>query len=48
MTFHAYSVFEEIIGCLKNMEIDNEKCVLQEHYSAMATTVIRKITYSQN
>ena len=46
MTVHAWSVFEKIIRYLKNMEIDNKKCVLQEHLSAMAPTVGKK-TYSQ-
>ena len=46
MTVHAWSVFEEIIRYLKNMEIDNKKCVLQEHLSAMAPTVGKRM-YSQ-
>ena len=46
MTVHAWSVFEEIIRYLKNMEIDNKKCVFQEHLSAMAPTVGKRM-YSQ-
>ena len=46
MTVHAWSVFEEIIRYLKNMEIVNKKCVLQEHLSAMAPTVGKRM-YSQ-
>ena len=46
MTVHAWSVFEEIIRYLKNVEIDNKKCVLQEHLSTMAPTV-GKTMYSQ-
>ena len=46
MTAHAWSVLEEIIRYLKNMEIDNKKCVLQEHLHAMARTVWKRI-YSQ-
>ena len=46
MTVHAWSVLEEIIRYLKNMEIDNKECVLQEHLSTMAPTV-GKIMYSQ-
>ena len=46
MTAHAWSVLEEIIRYLKNMEIDNKECVLQEHLSTMAPTV-GKIMYSQ-
>ena len=46
MTVHAWSVFEEIIRYLKNMEIDNKKCVLQEHLSEMAPTVKKRI-YNQ-
>ena len=42
MTVHAWSVFEKIIRYLKSMEIDNKKCVLQEHLSAMAPTVGKK------
>ena len=44
-TFRRY--FEEIIRYLKNMEIDNKKCVFQEHLSAMAPTVIGKRIDSQ-
>ena len=29
MTVHTWSVFEEIIRYLKNMYIDNKKCVLK-------------------
>ena len=46
MTAHAWSVLEEIIRYLKNMEIDNKKCVLQGHLHAMARTVGKRI-YSQ-
>ena len=46
MTVHAWSVFEEIIRYLSNMKIDNKKCVLQEHVSAMAATAGKRI-YSQ-
>ena len=46
MKVHAWSVFEEIIRYLKNMEIDNKKCVLQVHLSAMAPTVGKRM-YSQ-
>ena len=46
MTVHAWSVLEEIIRYLKNMEIDNKKCVLQEHLSAMTPTVGKRV-YSQ-
>ena len=46
MIVHAWSVLEEITRYLKNMEIDNKDCVLQEHLSAMAPTV-GKIMYSQ-
>ena len=46
MTVHTWSVFEKIIRYLKSMEIDNKKCVLQEHLSAMAPTVGKKM-YSQ-
>ena len=46
MTAYAWSVFEEIIRYLKNMAIDNKKCVLQDHLSAMAPTVGKRM-YSQ-
>ena len=46
VTVHAWSVFEEIIRYLKNMEIDNKKCVIQEHLSAMAPTIGKRM-YSQ-
>ena len=46
MTVHVWSVFEEINIYLKNMEIDNKKCVLQEHLSVMAPTVAKRM-YSQ-
>ena len=46
MTVHAWSVFEEIIRYSKNMEIDNKKCVFQEHLSGMAPTVGKRM-YSQ-
>ena len=46
MTIHAWSVFEEIARHLKDMEIDNKKCVLQEHPSAMAPTFGKRM-YSQ-
>lgn len=35
----TWSTFEGIIGYLKDMEIDNEKCFLQEHASAVAPVV---------
>ena len=40
---HAWSVLEEIISYLKNMEIDNKKCVLQKHLSAMPPTVGKRM-----
>ena len=46
MTVHAWSVFEEIIRYSRNMEIDNKKCVFQEHLSGMATAVGKRM-YSQ-
>ena len=46
VTVHAWSVFEEIIRYLKNIEIDNKKCVIQEHLSAMAPTTGKRM-YSQ-
>ena len=46
MTAYAWSVFEEIIRYLKNMAIDNKKCVLQDHLNAMAPTVGKRM-YSQ-
>ena len=42
MTVHAWSVLEEIIRYLKNMEIENEKCVFLEHLSAMAPKLGRE------
>ena len=46
MTVHAWSVLEEIICYLKNMEIDDKKCVLKEYLSAIAPTVGKRM-YSQ-
>ena len=40
MAVHVWSVFEEIIRNLKNMEISNQKLVLQDHPSAMTLSVI--------
>ena len=40
MAIHVWSVFEEIIRNLKNMEISNQKLVLQDHPSAMTLSVI--------
>ena len=42
MTVHAWSIFEEITLYLKNMKIDCKNCVLLEHRSTMALTVIEK------
>ena len=39
MAVQVWSVLEEIIRYLKNMEIDNKKCVLRQHLSAIAPTV---------
>ena len=47
MTTHAWSIFEEIIRYLKNMEIDNKKNDLQDHLSAVASTVIGMKMYGQ-
>ena len=47
MTTHAWSIFEEIIRYLKNMEIDNKKKDLQDHLSAAASTVIGMKMYGQ-
>ena len=46
MTVHGWSVLGEIIRYLKNMKINNKKCVLQQHLSAMVPAV-GKIIYSQ-
>ena len=35
MAVHVWSALEEIIRYLKNMEISNQKLVLQDHPSAM-------------
>ena len=42
MTVHVWSVFEDTIRYLKNMEIGNKKCVLQKDLSAMTPTAIGK------
>ena len=44
MTDHTWSVLEEIVRYLKIMEIDNKKCVLQEHLRAMAPTVGKRMS----
>ena len=40
MAVHVWSALEEIIRYLKNMEISNQKLVLQDHPSAMTPSVI--------
>ena len=40
MAVHVWSALEEIIRYLKNMEISNQKLVLQDHPSAMTLSVI--------
>ena len=47
MTTYAWSIFKEIIRYLKNMEIDNKKKDLQDHLSAVASTVIGMKMYGQ-